>query len=433
MKKDVAKFIDRLVANKFLDNKKIMVFGANASGSIIINDLLERGINVDKVLDNNPALDGSYFLEIEVIKPEKELEPFYEKTIVLIASRYYEEMKKQLESLGYSENIHIFEVVDLNRNSDFNLSEETFHKYLSLLKKGIEVYERLRNKFGADLVMMSPVKPNGDIYIICSYLNRYIQEKHNSASYVFTVVGKSCELTAKMFNVKYIELISMEDNDALVALANFYPEKIKILNPYHNYQEIYHHLDGFKGLTFVEEIKHGLLGLSKDVHPEFPNISISEERLIQICEQYGIVRGKSVIIAPYANSIPLIKASFWEELVVSLKIAGFKVFTNCGNPEEEPIKGSERIFYEFHEAVAVSEFAGTVICYRSGFSEIIASSKCRKIIIYPDHIKGLSTLRVLFGMEDAIYVQENLYQLTNTYAYTKDLLDEVLRYMEFNH
>ncbi|WP_107840294.1 hypothetical protein [Metasolibacillus meyeri] len=430
MKQKVAAYIDRLVANQFLTNKKIIVFGANASGSIIINDLLARDIYVDKVLDNNQLLDGSYFLEIEVRKPEKELIPFYEKTVILIASRYYEEMKRQLEALGYSENIHIFEVVDLNRNSDFNLSDETFNKYMYLVEQGIEVYERLKYEFHTDLIMMSPVKPNGDIYIICSYLNQYIKEKYNGANYVFTVVGKSCELTAGMFDVANIKLISVEENDALVALANFYPEKIRVLNPYHNYQEIYHYLDGYRGLTFVEEIKHGLLGLSKEIQPELPNVSISEERLVQICEQYGVVKGKSVIIAPYANSIPLIKANFWEELVASLKMLGLKVFTNCGTPEEDPIQGSERIFYEFHEAVAVSEFAGTIICYRSGFSEIIATSKCRKIIIYPNHMKGFSTLRVLFGMEDALYEQENLYQITNTYTYLEELLQEVLKCVE---
>jgi len=430
MKKEVARYIDSLCSKQLLNQKRIFIFGANASGSIIANDLLERGIAIDHILDNNLSLDGSFFLEIRVSKPEKILLPYQEQAIILIASRYYDEMKKQLELLGYVENEHIFKVVDLNRNSEFNLSTDTMNKYTSIVQKGIQVYDRLRAKYNSDLVMMSPVKPNGDIYIICSYLNHFITQKFNGNRFVFTVVGKSCELTAKMFNIDNIELISMDDNDALVALANFYPDKIRVLNPYHNFQEIYHHLDGYKGLTFVEEVKHGLLGLRKEVQPEYPNKKISEERLHEICDKYGIVEGKSIIIAPYANSIPLIRESFWEKLVISLLGKGYNVFTNCGTPDEKPINGTNRVFYEFNEAVAVSEFAGTVISYRSGFSEIIATSLCKKIIIYPDHVKGLSTIRELFGMEDAIYEQDNLYQITNTYSSTDFLLEEVLKYID---
>jgi len=427
MKKKVALFLDRLNLQKSLKDKQLFVFGANASGTIIINDLIARGLEVAGVLDNNPLLENSMFLEIKVTTPEQAFTPFIDNAVILIASRYYDEMKLQLEQLGYIENEHIYKVVDLNPNSDFNLSWDTTNKYISLAERGVEVYERLCRKYNSRLIVMSPVKPNGDTYMICSYLNSFIQNNYNGESYVLTVVGKSCQLTAELFNIENIELLDTQDNISLVTLANFYPDRVQIISPYYKYQEIYHHLDGYKGLTFIEEIKHGLMGLNKNTEPQFPNTQISDERLNELCLRYGIEKGNSVIIAPFANSIPLINNRFWEQLVASLKLDGYKVFTNCGTLEEVPIKGSERIFYEFEEAVAISEYAGTVISYRSGFCEIIARSKCKKIVIYPDHIKGHSSLRVLFGMEDQIYEQERLYQITNTYKYTNELLDEVMR------
>lgn len=430
MKLEVAKYISSLIEKQVLKNKEIFVFGANASGSIIINDLFDRGITVTKVLDNNLKLEGTLFLEILVSKPELALVPKNESTIILIASRYYEEMKSQLEKLGYEENIHIFQVVNLNGSSDFDLSLETFNKHKMKVYEGLSVYEKLKKKYNVELVMMSPVKPNGDIYIICSYLNQYIKQNHNNDNYMFTVVGKSCELTAQLFDIPNIEVISKEENESLAALSNFFPKDIRVLNPYYNYQEVYHHLDGYKGLTFVQEIKHGLMNLPLDVKPEYPKFNNDLERLQLLYDQLGLEQGKSVIIAPYANSIPLIKSTFWEELVRNLKEKSLKVFTNCGTPTEEPIKGSERIFYEFADTVAITEYAGYVICYRSGFSEIIATSMCKKIIIYPHHIKGHSTLRVLFGMEDEIYEQEKLYQIENTFAYTSELLTEVMSYIE---
>lgn len=430
MKLKISQYIDHLINNKMFDQKEVIVFGANASGSIIINQLLERGIAVSYVIDNNEQLSGTLFLEIPVLKPEELLLPKNNDVIILIASRYYEEMKAQLELMGYKENVHIFQVVNLNKQSDFNLSIETFNKHKEKIFAGYAVFESLMNKYGTDLIVMSPVRPNGDIYIICSYLNSYIQRYHQNKNYVFTVVGKSCELTAKLFNIPNIEILSEEDNENLAALSNFFPENIRVLNPYYNYQEIYHHLDGYNGLTFIQEIKHGLLNLPQGVKPEFPKFNTDYDRIEKFCQEQGVEKGKSVIIAPYANSIPLIKFTFWEELVEALKEKGFKVFTNCGIPTEEPIKGSERVFFEFADAVPVTEYAGYVICYRSGLSEIIATSKCKKIIIYPNHIKGHSTLRVLFGMEDEIYEQANLHQIVNDFSYTHELLSEVLKYIE---
>src|SRR5690606_29798081 len=151
-----------------------------------------------------------------------------------------------------------------------------------------------------------PVKPNGDTYMICSYLNSFIQKHYNGQSYVLTVVGKSCQLTAKLFNIENIELIDNQDNIALMTLANFYPDRIHIFSPYYKHQEVYHYLDGYKGLTFIEEIKHGLMGLSKNTEPQLPNTQISDNRLIELCKRYGVKKGNSVIIAPYANSVPLI-------------------------------------------------------------------------------------------------------------------------------
>lgn len=430
MKLQVAKYISNIIEQGKLDGKEIFVFGANASGAIIIDELLARNFTVSYILDNNKNLSGTSFLDFLVYRPEEILLEKKQNAMVFIASRYYDEMKSQLESLGYKENVHIFQVVNLNSHSDFDLSIETFEKHKQKLYEGLKVYERLKDKYDANLIMMSPVKPNGDVYIICSYLNEYIKMHHNDENYVFTVVNKSCELIAKLFNVPNVEIISEEDNNNLAKLANFYPELITVFNPYYNYQEVYHHIDGYKGINFVQEIKHGIMNLPLATLPEKPNFTSDELYLKHLFDELGLVKGKSVILAPFANSIHNLTVDFWEALVQSLKEKGLRVFTNCGTPNEQPIKGSERIFFKFADAVPVVEYAGYVISYRSGFSDIIGSSKCKKIIVYPYHIKGHSTLRVLYGMDDVIYEQGDLYEIEHQYSSTVELLEAVLSYTE---
>lgn len=426
MKKKIKEFFDYLSNEYSLDDKDLYIFGANASGTIIFNELLKRGYQVNVFLDNNPLLENSYCMEKPVAKPDKMLFPINPNAMIFIASNYYEAMKLQLEQLGYKENINIFKVVHIDREVKASLAETEKKQALDKLYTGMEIYERLRKKYGVDIVIVSPVTPNGDTYIICSYINQFMGKDFNGQSYVLTVRTKSCELVANLFNIENLEIISKEETEALLTLSNFYPQLIRGMSPTHTSLGFCYHFDGYNGLNFVDQIKIGLMGLDKNVSPQYPNMKVTDERLSEICSHYGVVRNKSVIISPYAKSVPEIREDIWETLVEKLNYAGFKVYTNCGVADEVPIKGSEKIFFEFNEAVAICEYAGTVISYRSGFSDIIGSSKCKKIIVYPDNLRAHAPVRVLYGMEDSIYEQHQLYQLTNCSSDSSLLINDIL-------
>lgn len=422
--------LNRLVTAQKFDQKYIVVFGANATGSSMINYLKEQDIVVDAVIDNNPLLHLKQFLEIEVSSPENILIPFKSNAFILIASKYYEEMKLQLEFMGYKENEHIIRVVNLNKYAKFDLSEETFDEARQRVRRGLGIFQGIQRKYGESTVVMSPVRPNGDVYMMCSYLQAYIEKlKVGSAqNIVVTVIGNSCESTAELFDINHIENLSKEESSDLAAYANFNADRIKVINPYFSHLELYNYVDGYKGIRFLDVIKHGLLGLKPADAISKPKHEHRVDIVQQVFDEYGLEENNTVILAPYANSIPQIKRDIWEKIAKKLKSKNYVVCTNCGTKEERPIKGTKPVMFSFRDAVAVTEKAGYLVAYRSGFCEIIADSSCKKIVVYPDHNIGLINLINFFGMDHEMYRQENLIQIEHSFSTSDELVEAIVEH-----
>lgn len=139
------KYINQLIETGDLDGKFIVLFGLNSSSYNMKDYLEEKGFKVHAYIDNdenkcdlaNEALD--FYLPRHIMKnkethnyndylvyaykPERLLFEFRDDTVVLIASKYYEQMCSQLEAMGYIENKHFYQVIDfygLDKLIDFS-------------------------------------------------------------------------------------------------------------------------------------------------------------------------------------------------------------------------------------------------------------------------------------------------------------------------
>ncbi|WP_246061891.1 hypothetical protein [Paenibacillus oralis] len=427
------KLLDMLVAlmeKGIFDNRYIVIFGANAPGTVMINYLEKQNIKVDAVIDNNTLLHGKHFMEISISSPEEVLSNFKENALIMIASKYYDEMKQQLEQMGYKNQIHILQMLNLSGNVKFDTSIDAFQNAKETVKCGLSVYQRIKKKYGDTIIVMAPVRPNGDVYIIASYLDAYAKKMSSTSNkpIVLTVIGNACEASAKLFNIEHIEKLSWDESAQLAAYANFLPHKIKVINPYISHLETYQYIDGYRGLTFLDIMKHGLLGLTPEDTIVRPEHEYRGEVVQEVFDKYELREHNTVILAPYANSIPQIRWDLWEKVAEHLKNKNYIVCTNCGTKEEKPVRGTKPVMFSFRDAVAVIEKAGYLIAYRSGFCDIVAQSKCKKIIVYPHHFSGLSSLRDFFGMEHELYRQEELIQIEHTFATTDELVDEIVKH-----
>lgn len=125
--------IEDLIGKGYLQGRKIILFGLNASSYAAKCFLEKKGYSIYAYIDNDQKKrdDLNEYLDeimprhmnsedyaqvicsvIRAYKPEELLSEYEEQAVILIASKYYRAMCEQLEKMGYQENKHIFQTVD---------------------------------------------------------------------------------------------------------------------------------------------------------------------------------------------------------------------------------------------------------------------------------------------------------------------------------
>lgn len=99
-------------------------------------------------------------------------------------------------------------------------------------------------------------------------------------------------------------------------------------------------------------------------------------------KKYGLLKEKTVILAPNAQSFSLIQRDFWELLAKKLYTKGFSVCTNVASKDEEVIPGTIPVFIKLNDIQEFAEEAGYFIALRSGLCDILCNCSCKKIVLY---------------------------------------------------
>ncbi|NRT73707.1 hypothetical protein [Clostridium beijerinckii] len=392
-----------MIREGIFKGKFVVLFGANTPGDEVINYLSQNNIEVDAIIDNNPINCGKKLVGVSISLPNNLLSEYKENLLVLICSRYYSEMKVQLEEMGYLLNKHIFKILDMNEDVEYSLEKNIFDKSIESILDGLSIYENIRSKYGEDVfVFLNPVKANGDVYITSMYLRHYVK-KNNIKKYILLVIGRACYNVAKLFGISNIDMINQNEMELLVKLHRFLKNseaKIKVIQPYIMYTNILNNMDGYKKLNFNDFFKYSLFKLGDNMEKELPVNLNDEHRIEKILRENSIIKGKSIIISPYANSLPQISWEFWCKLADKLNQYGYRLFTNTSGESEPIIPYTEPIFFEFCDAISIAEYAGIFIGIRSGLCEILSSARCKKIILYPDKACGFSKVIDVYGIKN---------------------------------
>lgn len=87
--------------SKFLDNKKLIIFGTGKAGVDITNKI---GVElISYYIDNNKNKQGKIFMGKPIFSPDALFQEKKGKVYILIASMYYKEIGQQLMDMGYIE------------------------------------------------------------------------------------------------------------------------------------------------------------------------------------------------------------------------------------------------------------------------------------------------------------------------------------------
>ena len=358
------------------NGKEIYLFGVSDNTRQIIQMLRKLGVEPKNVIDNDKAKQGSYCSRLEVIDLERVDKPFSKDKLYIIYSAYWREMAAQLDSDGVS-NKNIWKLSPKPGNI-FRLCIEA--------QKGKKQYERLIKKYGDIPVFLCPYTGTGDIYLIGTFWNEYIK-RNNIDDYVFVVITGACKKVARLFDIKNIELVKKKKHASQLICYYMYDSekgKIKVLNDcwaqiHTNQVEWFR---GYKGLFFTQLFRRFVFDLPEDVKPQHPKFKDESVRVNDIFEKYNLIKGKTIVLSPYSNTLSDLPNEFWEKLAGNLIDKGYCLITNSSGDTEPAVKGTQAIFFPLDIAPQFIEAAGAFIGVRSGFCDVISGAKAKKIILY---------------------------------------------------
>ncbi len=369
----VKKKLHKLIRSGRFTGKEICLFGVSDNTRQIIGILRENGYEPSHVIDNDVNKVGSYCAGIQVLAAK---EFANNNSVFLIYSFYHEEMKRQLAASGICEK----NIISLN------LKERSFWGTVSDIQKGKKIYDRLIREYGDVPIYLCPYTGTGDIYLIGTFWEEYI-EKENISDYVFLVISGACKKVAQLFDIKNIICLEKQkDSGWLISYyaSNADSVNLKILNDawaqiHDNQTEWFR---GYKGWYFTELFRKFVFDLPDDSRPKHPVLQNKDKEVAELFEKYCLKKGKTAVLSPYSNTLSDLPIVFWEKVCECLLKKGYSVCTNSCGPKETPIKGSVGVFFPLNIAPQFVNAAGMFIGVRSGFCDIISGCTAKKIILY---------------------------------------------------
>ena len=381
-------------AGHFLD-REIYVFGVNAYVEHIINCLYLHDLTPAGIIDNSKDKQGGSIADVKIMPPDS-ICGKAGNAVILIASQHYPAMAAQLSKWGFSENESIFELFSFDECRRYFEQERAFwaegrlERELAKIQSGLSCYESLRAERPVDHLIISPTVSIGDTYLWALYLNAYLRQ-HNIADYTVIIPSAGAQKVIALFTNRY-RLINRQDMAALVEYVMFMGEKQAnaiLVYPRHKSVRCLDVIATSKKWSWCEIYAPFIFGLAANCPQDFPAF-ITPNNLNSVFDGLGLVKGKTVILAPYANMVEELPPPVWEQVALALKKRGFSVCTNVAG-DQAPVNGTLPLRFEIAECVAYLEYAGYFVGIRSGLCDLIGRANCRQIVIFRNRPQLLST------------------------------------------
>lgn len=388
--KDVSLEIGRKIRS--IDIKKrykdhhIFLFGENPFTEGIIIALEETGVVLEGILDNDSRKWGRLLAGVEINSP-KELSN-EEKILILIASQHEEAMRNQLALLApKAEVISLYNIRQWNNETEYGKffwESYNCHRERQELKYGRKIYEMVHE---GCLILVSPTSSIGDSYLWAAYLQEW-QEEYGFKKFKVIVNGAACEKVVSMYGLELVESIAALDMEALVKYILFVGEEnanALIIYPRHDPVRYLDLLASWKGWAWHEIYGKCIFKLKNPEKMHFPFIW-QPVAVKEIFKEHHLVPGKTVILAPYANTVGELPVRFWEEIVKKLQEMGYSTVTNIAGSQKS-IKGTCGLNIPLPAVGTYLEYAGYFLALRSGLCDIAGQAECRQVVLYRDRMQ----------------------------------------------
>ena len=278
----------------------------------------------------------------------------------------------------------------------WNVLEQIY--WYTVIAHGRSMYHRVCN---GRMLAICPYKGTGDVYLAMSLFLRYAKDRKIS-DFIVCVQGENCKNVASLFIRENVIPLNVYDMTCLTRYFFFkeFPESSAMMlhqSPPFFYHDVCDFLKNVNGLNFLDVYRYVLFNDSVP-QLELPAFGNDGTFLESLFLSHGLSRGKTVLLAPYAYTLPEVPLSVWQHLALRLSSEGYDVVLNCCKTEKK-LPGTVPLFIPYKFLVPFVERAGAVIAVRSGLCEVLSSAQCRKIVLYPKKARlGAGTSRDFFSL-----------------------------------
>jgi len=421
---DVRRQARRTIRRPAVRGRKLVLFGASLLAAQVKHELEQHGLTLDAVIDNDPDKVGRSYQGLTVQRPETVLVPHRDDCVVIVvAVTATREMLFQMESLGYARDRQAFVLSP----TKFDESPAAFLRGVRDVLRGRASYRKLIGRDRESTLFVAPYAGTGDIYLICLYLKSFV-ERENIRSYKLAVASNACAQVARMMGETDVTAVDWATLNRIIGYGRVVraaPHEIVVLNDGWDGAPT-QWLRGFKGLDFEKMFRHAVFDFPDATAAQIPAPSATNDAVVELFDQQGLVPGRTVVLSPYANTLFHVPDhDFWGAVAARCAARGLTVCTNCA-PTEEPIAGTVAARFPLALAADFVETAGYFVGVRSGFCDIVSATGSRMVILYDrDGRFYKGSFQEYFSL-DAMGLGRNLLELEYGPGDEDNLVGEVL-------
>lgn len=231
----------------------------------------------------------------------------------------------------------------------------------------------------------------GDTYVVGALLKAFSERlrKRNEVTKLYVYTAPSHVPVMELFNEYFFKVYSINPKEinlhALARYSMFAPGFPIIAHPYYLDDGRIANFIGYKGITSVDVFKYALhLPLDSSLsRPKVADYNI--EKANSFWQSTGLPTGKTAVLAPNAQTVPMLPNDFWSRIAKALNERGWTVCTN--SLDGSSIEGTCPLKFDLGMAIPICEKAGLVVSLRSGFCDLISTASCRLIVLNNSEVK----------------------------------------------
>lgn len=236
------------------------------------------------------------------------------------------------------------------------------------------------------------IQPYGtaDTYLMCALMEAWTKEVPGT---VMVVVKQSHKPIAEMFSRWLSRIVSVPDGELLEMARrcqryrSVVPKTPVVLHPHFLGDGRIDALTTLEGFADKDMYAH-LLALPRGISLPAPEIKAEwEQEAVSLAQKIGLVRDRTVILVPDANSYPSPSTTFWTELAQKLANVGWTVVTNLwGNNQQRrlvPFANSIGVSPPIEVLLPLAKYCGWVVSTLTGSLALLymAQVPCKKTVI----------------------------------------------------